>query len=304
MPLRASLGLVDDETKKHQAHYGLQLTEATHKAYRAAAQRQQAVQQKNKDRRDANCMRADGVCPPGSLALFWEPEKTLKPIRDANGEKEKVKKPKKLEFRFTGPFRVHRSCDCKQHRWILHTGRKKLVKVNVNRLRAFSPWDEAHIYTNTREEMERLEQDHYAEEEVDAASFDNHHKQEGSLVIVNTAGGDVPFWVGLLIKRRSDHPLGHLVQWFHNRLGKTLGSKKPGWVEATKAKRHSYREARLKLNDTMFTNESDSTPVHDYNIVPLPPFELTKKHEIPHWVLQTLSDSKDIDWTLQEQKQQ
>ena len=57
------------------------------------------------------------------------------------------------------------------------------------------------------------------------------------------------------------------------------------------------------MNDTMFTNETDATPVHDYNIIPLPPFELTKTHEIPHWVLQALSDSKGVDWTLREQKQ-
>lgn len=296
--LATSLGITNPRVKRHEQHYGLNLTRNLKDAYSAVVERQALAKSRDKQRRDQNRKPAEELLPPGSWCMLWEPEKRSRnPSTD--GELHQAI-PRKLEFRFTGPWRVHEACDCGLHRWIIHAGRKKLVKMNVNRLRSFHPWDDVHIYTNTREEFEKLSHSDTKETVQDWGSFD---PVPGDLIIVNFAVAkpdDDPFWIARILELRPSHERGHLVQWFGNSKTNVRGTQQPGWVSKDKSgvTHHYFRSRPTHSSHRLYTNDYTNTVVDEYCILRIPPIKLTRQNKIPKETLLQLSSNPDVSWTM------
>ena len=307
VPVLAQLGLGDHDGFASERQYGLKLTEAIREAYRTVRERQRVAQMKDKARRDGDLnekgvpskrSEADTLNPPGSLAMFWEPERRVK----------SGKTPRKLEFRYTGPWRVHRACGCGLHRWIIHTGREKLVKVNVNRLREFTPWDTEHVFSN--EAIADPDGAEGADEGGSGGSDDEEEwgdtREEGELVIVRFELGEFcndPFLVGRVLQVRPKHENGYLVQWFGNIKGDPEGPQLPGWVQPDKSKgakkgdtKHYFAERRTTSGHKAYTNDVGNTIVTDDVIVKVRAFELQEDSTLPEWTLDDLAARPEIEW--------
>lgn len=311
IPILAQLGMGDQARFTSQESYGQQLMNAMREAYANVRERQQIARLKDKNRRDG--IDEDGnprlrtsemnLMKPGSLAMFWEPEKRVK----------SDKKPRKLEFRYTGPWRVHRECECKLHRWIIHTGREKIIKVNVNRLREFTPWDTEHIFTDPKND-DNDEPAH--ESDTDDSSGDElewgDQREEGELVIVPFVvdkHNTIPWMVGKVLQWRAEHPNGHLIQWHSNTKGDFSGPQLPGWVQIDK--KAKGKKAKLSANNSKhyfgtrtagahapYTNDTGGGfRVSNYEILQMKPFKLDPKSTLPSWVLDYISNRDDIQWT-------
>jgi exodeoxyribonuclease III len=318
-PMIAQLGIGDSTQYQDQEYYGLKTSRALQEAYATTRVRQAAAQERAKQRRDGlteegerksgSRIDATDLLPPGTMAMFWEPEKRHKKDWDRGDDKQvepkEAKIPKKLEYRYSGPWRVHKACGCKLHRWIIHEARGKLIKVNVNRLREFTPWDNEHLYSNSNEEVLRAGNEHEDDAEEAEDWVGSHYHDEGELVIVPyqmESGDDQPFEVGKILQRRPNHEFGHLVQWFGNNKMDVHGKWKLGWLQANKKKRgdvkHYFRPARTHTSHLPYTNETTSTVVTDANTLPIRPFELTDKHEIPLGLLKELSAREDVGFSF------
>ena len=155
--------------------------------------------------------------------MFFEPE----PCR----EREAGKVPRRLEYIYSGPHKVFDVCDDPTHRIIIHQGRKKLIKVNINRLRSWEPFSKQHLFTDPPQQRED------GKEEPDVAMDWHQWKVTGELVAVPLAAGDVlPFGIGKILRRRSPNTEHGdlLIQWLSNEQESLTRSLNPGWIQLDK----------------------------------------------------------------------
>lgn len=304
VPLAAQLGLGDQSKYDNEESYGLAASKALEEAHRDARLRQLAAKFRDKQRRDASRVDESEWATDGAMVMFWEPEKRLQDGDSA--------RPRKLEFRWSGPYRVARTCFCKLHRYILHTGREKLLKVNVNRLRVFHPWTSEHLYSippnrAAAESPDAFEEDDHAEYEW---LPENHQRRLGDFVIVPVkahTSNPMTFAVGRVLHiRDGEDGDGHIhgkytVQWYSNSQRNPLGNFLPVWLEPAKAHRRNklpteyFARHRKHASHQPYTNETRDMAVNPSNCINIA-WQLDANDKIPSGVLDVLSNHKAIQW--------
>jgi hypothetical protein len=206
--------------------------------------------------------------------MMREPEKRPKKLKKPNKNSHKNNKtqnqgpddpgeaptPKKLEYRYTGPHAIyHAPEDDKRFRYILHVGRKKVMNVNVNRLRPWHPWSNEHLYTDPPVPTDEEKTSPLTG--IDMTLIPN----EGDLILVPSSEDKEPFYIARLLRRRPDHQNGHLVQWMSNYSAKTFSTYRPGWLQNNK---HYFRAKRTSPQHQPYTNDTNDTLISDENIYP------------------------------------
>lgn len=191
--------------------------------------------------------------------------------------------PRKLTNRWSGPHVVYNQPTKSPNTcYILHVGRKELLKTNVNRLLPWRPWDDTHL----KSDAQTPEND----DPITKVDLANH--LEGDLMIIRS-GNDGPFWVVKLLERRPTHPNGHLVQYFGNYDNKIADVYLPGWLESAKqAKsdipRHYYRATPTAHNHKPFTSDSTNTTITDADVLDIE-VTLTENNLLTEEVLNNIS---------------
>jgi hypothetical protein len=201
--------------------------------------------------------------------------------------------PKKLEYKWSSPMRIFKSCADKRHRWVLHTRRKKLVKININRLYKFEPWSDDTLFTDeTLQALKGLKPDMFEEEIWE----DKHRK--GEMVVVRLSpnkDNPEPFMVGRIldISEKGNHKL----QWFGSFAGTIAGKYLPGWVDKKNVRYFSKRPQHKTHKP--FTNDNEHGRVDEITTEHLYPvrFEVTAGNRLPATILQKLHEDKEIMWS-------
>jgi exodeoxyribonuclease III len=302
-PVEAMLGLGDSKRYDNEEHYGLQLSKAVEEAYTDVRERQLIARERDRKRRDGlieHEQNVDNKKPKryteegmlrGSWVNMWEPDRDV-----ALG-----KIPRKLEYRYTGPHSVFEVSECLRFRWILHTRRGKLLKVNVNRLRTWTPWNDEHLYTEPHmvEHSEEEEKNEKEELEMDWESF----KTVGDIVLIPLEGDErEPFCIAMLLEKRDNHPNGHLVQWMFNLKSNLTGTYRKGWLQKDKRKgasptstQHYFSDKPRAQGHKPYTNDTNKVKIEDDNVYPVT-ILLTPQQLLHSDVLDALHRDDNISW--------
>jgi hypothetical protein len=152
LPINAMLGVGPQPNYTSREAYAAQLAEALHEAWKHTIQTQLKQKTYDKNVRDAKGrIDYENLLLPNTYVMVWAPP-LRQPATDENGElipgQQQISKPYQLDNKWRGPFKVLAKCGCGHHRFIIHTQRKKVVKVNTNRLRAFTPYNDTVFNTD------------------------------------------------------------------------------------------------------------------------------------------------------------
>ena len=240
---------------------------------------------------------------PNTYVMVWAPP-LRQPATDENGElipgQQQISKPYQLDNKWRGPFKVLAKCGCGHHRFIIHTQRKKVVKVNTNRLRAFTPYNDTVFNTDPFVPMEEADaEDDITELEPAEVGPWRGAKAPGQLILIPMTGQPKEkFTVVELLKRRPHHVNGHLVQWYGNNDHKFPERWLPGWLEPAKngLPTEYYRASRHTKTHKPYTNDTSSTVITDEQFLPIEA-KLNNHQELSRPVLEALADSPSVSWT-------
>lgn len=297
LPVEVQLGI-----NANVAHYGDEreyahaLYERVQNAYAMARNAQLQQKAKDRARRDQgrNAVPEDDM-PPGSWVMFWEPE--LKPPKHSTDNEDvaaaKLKTPKKVEYKYRGPFMVKSRCSCGLHRIIVHTQRQCLVKANVNRLRTFTPYDDVHFNTDRSTPLEEATTCMDSEGADDDIEWGANH-DVGDLVAIPFDGDtSEPFGIGRILQLRPQHEWGHKLQWYSNTKGDIDGSFLPGWIltQGDGSLRHYFAHKPRSKHHTPYTNEITHTRIENEHIARVS-VELTDDYRIPDRLLARLRERR------------
>ena len=187
--------------------------------------------------------------------------------------------------------------------WIIHTQRKKLGKVNTNRLWAFNPYNDENFNTDPFVPLESADAEDDMEEVEPAEVAPWRGALDVGQLVLTPVVGDITekFSVARLLQRRPDHPNGHLIQWFGNNRGKFPGPWHPCWLEPAKPHARSplptqyYRNRPSRREHLPYTNDTSSTKITDENFLPYV-VALDSHQFLTRPVLEALAQDNSISW--------
>lgn len=222
---------------------------------------------------------------PGELISYWEPEQA---------DKEHWK-PKKLQFRYRGPYPVVRQDG--DHYIVDRRGTE--VTVNPNRMRKYYIWDEDELLEGVLgpSNSQPPQENHSHANPTPAPAV-------GQLVIVRrdmTREQPLPFQTARVIGSEG----GSLhVQWLGNRRGETLGTYHNGWLESRRLadvrgteRMVYYRDTPTHAKAAPYTNEVSATDVILEDVICWG-FHLTYDDKLPKGVVSLLHDDPNVTWSL------
>jgi hypothetical protein len=303
LPINAMLGVGPQPNFTSREAYAAQLAEALHEAWTTTIVKQKKQKGHDKALRDAKGrVDYENLLLPNTYVMVWAPPlrqtATDEEGQPVPGNKQQPGKPYQLDNKWRGPFKVLAKCGCGHHRWIIHTQRKKLVKINNNRLRAFSPYNDAAFNTDPFVPMEEADREDDIEEvEPTAVRKWRGAKAAEDLILIPMKGQPKePFTVVKLLERRPDHAHGHLVQWYGNNDSTFPGKWLPGWLSPSEhGLPTEYYRAKPRSNHKPYTNDTSSTVITDEQFLPIA-VQLTHHQELSRPVLEALADDPDVDW--------
>jgi exodeoxyribonuclease III len=278
IPLSAMLGVDPESRSNTEQEYSLHLSEALHEAYEHARFLQSRARERAKQTRDQHRHEASSILQ-GSWVMLWEPTHTK--TQSATGAPSHG--PQKLEFTYSGPHSVYHCPPTQPHfRYIVHVGRQKILKVNVNRLRLWHPWSDEHLFT-----------DPPMENTIDLTEVDvTTLSKEGDLILIPNSAPDEPFLIARILQRRDTHQNGHLVQLFSNLYGYTFDTYRPGWVDPKDNKCY-FRKKPTAPSHKPYTNDVTSRRVSDKDIHPIT-ITLTENDKLPQSLYDRLSNDRQM----------
>jgi len=302
LPVNAMLGVGPQPNYSSREEYAAHLATALHEAWKHTVTTQMKQKVHDKAVRDAkNRVDYENLLLPNTYVMVWSPP-LRQPATDEAGQpvpgKQQAGKPYQLDNRWRGPFKVLAKCGCGHHRWIIHTQRKKLVKLNNNSLRAFTPYNDETFNTDPFVPMEEADKEDDIEE-IEPAAVRKWRGQVAAdeLVLIPMTGQPKEtFTVVKILERRPNHANGHLVQWYGNNAHNFPDRWLPGWLSPSpKGLPTEYYQAKPRSNHKPYTNDTSTTVITDEQFLPIP-VQLNNHDELSRPVLEALADSPDVAW--------
>jgi hypothetical protein len=301
LPLPVLDGLREGAQDERSESYVQKMTAALESAFEWVRERQLATLRKNErvqlglgarasdqEVEEARSKYERVSFQPGELISFWEPEAA---------DKEHWK-PKKLQFRYRGPYPVVR----KDGSHYIVNRRGKEILVNPNRMRKYYVWDEEYLDDDVQGPS-RLDRPQSRQQ---GHVNPTPSPQPGQLVVVrHCMSRDQPFPFRVAKVLGSEDDLLR-VQWFGNRRNELVGPYHGGWLESRQraANRGTqrmvyYREVPVHHLADPYTDITSGTEVTVDDVVCWG-FRLTYDDKIPRAVQLQLHRDPEVTWTLPE----
>jgi transposase InsO family protein len=278
LPLSAMLGIGPQSRFNTEREYSLHLSEALQEAYDHARFLQSRARERAKQARDRNRYEESSILK-GSWVMMWEPTHT----NTQSSDNTRSYGPKKLEYTYSGPHTVYHVPPNEPHfRYIVHVGRRKILKVNVNRLRLWHPWSDEHLSSDppTPNNLDLTE--------TDMTTL----AKEDDLVLIPNNEPDEPFFIGRILERRDTHTNGHKVQFLSNLYGHTFDTYRPGWIDPKDNKCY-FKNKPTAPSHTPWTNDITKRRVSDKEIHPIT-ITLTRDDRLPQSTIDKLSADRRV----------
>ena len=191
------------------------------------------------------------------LVLVWQPKIQSR----ASNDPDQSAAPKKLSYRWHGPYRVIGKAKYDQL-WEIQMENNTTNTVHQNRLFHFNPWSEDCLDVSFNPNNHETPTPH---EPKYIFRHEAHHLTPGDMIcfpLTTSTVGEQPFGIGQYISTESDGNIK--FQWFSSLNASLRGPYRNAWVDSNF--NVYYRKTQMNKRDHAFTGDRTDTSINVHNI--------------------------------------